>query len=231
MIYFLNRIDSIAPLLTLLFFIPIYLKFNKVNRIKYRPILFFLLVQLICNVTATLIEVTYTPLLKNHFFLSNNYWVHWLNTVFSFFIIIYILSKTTKVISSITSKIISISFLIFAIIAIILGDGISLFNSYSAGLSSLIIISLCLLFFYQVLKGNNKNNDESPNTPLFWSISGIFTYYFGSFFIFLTYQYLINNFNSGFSLLWRFHNILLLICCLYIIYGFYGKVIRRNINH
>ena len=223
MLEILNRLDTIAPLLALLLILPTYLKFVKSAKVKLKPIVIFIAVQAVLNLSASAIEFFYDDKNKNHILLSNNYWIHWINTIISFIIVIYLLSYIIHVISNKAGNIIIILFLLFVTVSALLGDGISSFNSYSAGISSLVIISLCLLFFYQILKGSNIKNTETPDTPLFWCISGIFTYYFGAFFIFLTYQYLISNFSSGFSLLWRFHNVLLLICCIYIVCGFLWK--------
>ena len=223
MLEILNRLDTIAPLLALLLILPAYSKSHKSAKAKLKPILIFILVQAVLNLSASAIEFFYDEKYKNHILLSNNYWIHWLNTIISFVIVVYILSFIIHVISNKAGTLINVLFLLFVIVMAFLGDGTRSFNSYSAGISSLVIISLCLLFFYQILKGSNNKNTESPDTPLFWCISGIFTYYFGAFFIFLTYQYLISSFSSGFSLLWRFHNVLLLICCIYIVCGFLWK--------
>ncbi|TXH20680.1 MAG: hypothetical protein E6Q95_05260 [Chitinophagaceae bacterium] len=217
----LIRLDSIAPFITLLLLLPKYMKYEKSVQRKLRFIILFLIIQFVLNFGATLVEVFIVNF--DIVLMSNNYILHALNTILSFIVIIILLSHILQVISKKAGNILMVVFLILFIVSAILGDGIHSFNSYSAAFASLTIIFLCFLFFYQVLKGTNKKNTETPDTPLFWCVSGIFTYYFGSFFIFLTYQYLISSSYRGLSFLWSLHNILLLICCLYMIWGIIWK--------
>jgi len=65
-------------------------------------------------------------------------------------------------------------------------------------------------------------------SSLFWVIIGVFTYYTGSFFIFISYKYLIVQEASVIGILWRFHNVLLTIFCFYTIYGLACKKYQRT---
>ncbi|MEN9684830.1 MAG: hypothetical protein RLZZ28_616 [Bacteroidota bacterium] len=106
------------------------------------------------------------------------------------------------------------------------GDGISSYDSFLSTLGSIIITAYCLSFFYwRLVKETTKTG--LTESSLFWIIIGIFTYFTGSFLIFISYKYLIVQDPSVVGILWRFHNLLLTIFCIYTIYGLTWKDFRK----
>ncbi|MFT3903237.1 MAG: hypothetical protein QM727_08685 [Niabella sp.] len=208
-IQILNKLDTIAPLSAMLFFL---LKRKQMTRELFLVFL-FCLVQFLCNLTATILDILR----------MTNYWVYKINTIFTFIIIFQLFTKYLFHIKA-RSRIFYI--LVYLTISSLLlwynGDGITQFNSISAALSSLIIVGLCLYFFYIKLI-YSAEEVSVPETSVFWCVVGLFTYYAGSFFIFISYTYLTNSSASSVVVLWRFQNILLLICCGYISYGILCK--------
>jgi hypothetical protein len=113
------------------------------------------------------------------------------------------------------------------VISIASGDGIASYNSSLSALGSFIVTAYCLNFFYWRLV-----RDERPagltSSALFWIVIGIFTYYTGSFFIFISYKYLIVQESKVIGILWRFHNLLLTLFCAYTIYGITCKNYQKT---
>lgn len=199
-----NTLDIVAPLLAILLFLK---KPQKINR-ELTVIFIFCVVQLICNSVAYYMA---------HFKITN-YWVYKINTVASFFFILYLFVKFLIPLNKKTILSIILVFLTFSLIAFLKGDGASSYNSISSAMASLIIVALSLYFFYSKLI-HSSPEVSIPSTTVFWCVIGIFTYYAGAFFIFISYKYLIAADVGSIFILWRFHNLLLLICCAYISYG------------
>lgn len=178
--------------------------------------LLFCFVQFICNLTASYIDVVldYT-----------NYWVYKLNTILSLIFILFLFGKYLVPDIKKVSNLVILTLVIVNVITIYYGDGITYYNSYSAALNSIVIVGYCLFYFYTRLI-MPMPEESVPSTSIFWCVVGIFTYYTGAFFIFITYKYFIDTDAATISTLWRFHNFLLLICCLYISYGVLCKSYR-----
>lgn len=200
----LNTLDIIAPLIAIFFFLRRPYKITRELKIVFA----FCVVQLLCNLTATFLD----------YFMITNYWVYKINTVASFLVILLLFSKYLISIKKKITIIIAFIFVLISTALLIKGDGISSYNSINAALASLIVVGLCLYFFYDKLI-NTSAEVSIPSTSVFWCVVGIFTYYAGAFFIFISYKYLIETDSATIATLWRFHNILLLICFLYISYG------------
>ena len=92
------------------------------------------------------------------------------------------------------------------------------FTSQSYGFIALIINAYSVMFYYQKLR--NQVIEHITSTRSFWFISGLFIYYSGSFFIFLTYKVFTITANQHFSILWSVHNIILFIMCILMSKGF-----------
>lgn len=212
----LNILDSIGPVVaTLLLFI----NRKKLSREMY-PILIFCIIQLCCNTIATIIEKVFD---------GNNYWVYKINATTSFLCLSYLFLKKLFQISNIAFSLFLFVYAVINMLLLFQGDGISQFNSTSAAIESLAIVSFCLYFFYARLI-NTSEEISIPETSIFWCIVGIFTYYAGAFFIFISYKYLIHSDSATVGILWRFHNILLFICCAYISYGVLCKNYRTILS-
>lgn len=168
----------------------------------------FVCIQFLANLTATVLEQ-----LK-----ISNYAVYAVNITMSFVVLSYMFYR---VIDSKIHRFIAVACVLFiaaAIISVANGDGIYSYNSLLSAMGSLLITFYCLVFFYLKLVSDNSRSGLT-NSAFFWIIIGIFTYYTGSFFIFISYKYLIAEKAGVIGILWRFHNLLLAIFCFYTIYG------------
>lgn len=200
----LNYIDIGAPFVALLFFIK---PFKRLS-VELLCIFAFVFVQFSTNLAATVLEQLQV----------SNYPVYAVNMIMSFIILSYLFYR---VIDNKIHKFIAVACVVFTICAIVSvanGDGIRTYNSLLSAVGSFLIISYCLVFFYRKLVSDTKLSGLT-NSAFFWIIIGIFTYYTGSFFIFISYKYLISQEDSVIGILWRFHNLLLAIFCFYTIYG------------
>jgi len=211
----LNTVDVLGPLIACICF---WLLKQKIS-FELELVKWFCLVQLVCNGTAFLFDVLQLK----------NYWIYELNMLVSFAILLWLFSKYLIDISKNKAK------LIGAFVYLCIGTTYyfygwdNSFNSYGMALTSVITVGFCLYFFYSRLI-NSSEELSIPDTSIFWCVVGIFTYFAGSFFIFISYKYLIDSDSSTVSTLWRFHNILLLICCLYISYGIICKNYRTILS-
>lgn len=97
------------------------------------------------------------------------------------------------------------------------------FDSVSFGLISLLITLLSLYYYASQLSGQPREN--ILNVSDFWYVNGIFTYYASNFFIFLTFNTLISKQYADLAIIWRVHNIVFLVMC---IYFFIGLQCRRS---
>ncbi|WP_460937705.1 hypothetical protein [Spirosoma humi] len=91
------------------------------------------------------------------------------------------------------------------------------FNSISFGGVSLLITIACLFYYGQQLAGQPKENILTVRN--FWYVNGIFTYYTSNFFIFLTYNSLISRNYANIGIVWKIHNVVFLVMCVYFFIG------------
>ena len=201
----LNYIDVGAPLITLFFFIK---PFKRLSR-ELLYIFAFVCIQLVCNLAASALEII---------FHTTNYPVYAANIVLSFLVLSMMFYNVFN--QNIQRLIIMASVLFAActVFSIGRGDGIHSYNSIVSALAGFIITAYWLIFFYWKLVSDKRMTGLTDST-FFWVIIGLFTYYTGSFFIFISYNYLIEKGEGVIGILWRFHNLLLAVFCFYTIYG------------
>ena len=199
----LNYIDIGAPLIALLFFIKPFKRLSK----ELLYIFVFVCVQFGTNLLATMLEQLRIP----------NYTLYAVNIILSFIILSFLFYRVIDTMHKFIAGA-AILFTIIAISSVANGDGIDTYNSVLAAVASFLITCYCLIFFYKKLVSNNTRSGLTESS-LFWIIIGVFTYYTGSFFIFISYKYLMVQEANVIGILWRFHNVLLAIFCIYTIYG------------
>ncbi len=181
-------------------------------------IFWFVLIQFVTNLSAILVE---------KIFVLPNYTVYVINIVLSFAILSALFYKMDN---SALKKLIppaSLLFIICGVVSLCNGEGLYTYNSVISAMASFLITAYCLIFFYWKLVKDTKLSGLT-NSALFWIIIGLFTYYTGSFFIFISYKYLIVQESGLIGILWRFHNVLLTIFCIYTIYGLTCKDYQRT---
>lgn len=200
----LTRLDIIGPALVVFAYVASSRKKTPVLNM----VLVFCLVHFICNAYATYIDIID----------GQNYWVYKLNTIATLLIVMMLFSHYLLSFDKQKKWLLAISFLLIILLPAFSGEGITSYNSYSSALSSIMVVALCLYYFY--IKLLQSSPEESvPSTAIFWCVIGLFVYYAGSFFVFISYKYLIETDSGSVAALWKFHNLLLFIACISISYG------------
>lgn len=198
----LKYLDFIAPFFALIFFL-LNRELLKEKTIRY--MFLFLIVQLVFNG----ISIGISMLGKN----GNSHIYFHLNCLFSFYLILSYFEE----INILTKKL--LLFLLFFTVYVgylIIDDGFFRFNSIGFSLASMIIIILCFKYYHFLLQ--NPQLDSFFNSHVFWITTGLFTYYVCNFIIFITFGYMTKiALHAGY--LWRFHNVVLFILCIYLIKG------------
>lgn len=102
----------------------------------------------------------------------------------------------------------------------------NVFNSHSFSYTGLIIVLYSLLFFYN--KITHPSLTKITKEPVFWFVTGFFIYYSATFMIFVSYSVLTEEQKIDVNLLWRLHNIIFLIMCIYISVGYLCNTSRKT---
>lgn len=100
---------------------------------------------------------------------------------------------------------------------------IATFDSSSFGLVSLLVTLYCLLYYAKQLSEQPRENILTVRN--FWYVNGLFTYYTSNFFIFLTYNTLTRMNAANIGVIWRVHNVVFLIMCVYFFIGLRCKTL------
>lgn len=121
----------------------------------------------------------------------NNEWTYHLYAVITFIITsFYFASIAGKQYVKHLNGIITVLFIFFSIVNILLWQGLKDFNSNGFGIMSILFIIYSIFFYYQQLKETeNLFIEKSPN---FWIVTGIFFYYTGDLFLFFVYNHIID---------------------------------------
>ncbi|GAB3491627.1 hypothetical protein GCM10027341_04860 [Spirosoma knui] len=91
------------------------------------------------------------------------------------------------------------------------------FDSSSFGLVSLLMTLYCIVYYTKQLSQQPTENILTVRN--FWYVNGLFTYYTSNFFIFLTYNALTKMNVANIVVIWRVHNVVFLIMCVYFFVG------------
>ena len=177
----------------------------------------FLVLQLCCNALASVMGLMKVA----------NYNVYTINSILSFLVLnylFYVLFRDINIKPAMITGIIIFSTV--TILSLLNGQELQTFSSNITATGSFIIVALCLYYFYTKFAYGIPGQPVTAHA-IFWAIAGIFTYYTGSFFIFISYKYLIESHNRIIGTIWRFHNVLLMVCCGYITYGILWKGYRK----
>ncbi|QHT66114.1 hypothetical protein GXP67_05235 [Rhodocytophaga rosea] len=213
MLQITKYLDILSPLILLLF---VLYRGNIAFRRDY--IFWFILFQTFING----ISIIYDKVL-----LKDNLFLYHINCAFSFLILtIYFRSifKIRKI--RVFVSIISTLFFVFFVINLYFWENLQTFNSNSFGIASLIIITYCLLFYTEELL--SLHTIHITASAHFWYVTGLLTYYAGSFIIFITYRYFIQNHIRFTGLLWQTHNVIFLLLCLYLYRGLICKPLQEK---
>jgi len=88
-------------------------------------------------------------------------------------------------------------------------EGTDIYNSHSAALTNLILISYCV--YYYKLQLQTLQTFFVEKQPSFWIVSGIFLYSAGNFFLFTMYNSLTSNYPNFALYSWYINDIIILV--------------------
>jgi hypothetical protein len=196
-----KALDAISSLLLLVF----ALRGNR-SGMGRDYMIWFIAAQALLNSTAYVMD---------QILMKNNLPLYHLNCLVSFLILsayfstILHFSRGRFMLSVATAL-----YLVFFFINLMLWESIWSFNSNSFSIASFILITYCFLFYLEkLIHPATTNIAESRD---FWYVTGIFTYYAGSFAILGTYRVFTQLNVQNLGVLWQAHNIIFLILCLYL---------------
>ena len=204
----IDYFDTVPPLVLLL----------VVSTMKRRPgrdyVVYYLCCQLFFNGYANLLNE-----LNKH-----NLYAYTLNFSWSYFILTLYFAKiyTSRMLRQVILGSVAI-YQLNSIDNIQLSSALVTFNSVSFGTVSLLITLSCLFYYAQQLSGQPTENILKVRD--FWYVNGIFTYYTSNFFIFLTYNSLVNQHHANIGVIWKIHNIVFLIMCIYFYIGMRCRIL------
>lgn len=179
-------------------FIPLCLALAHKKRIpdELIPIYWILIVSLTCDVIS--ISLLKYAISINTLLIGNIY----LFAQFSLLVWIFVKQLQSKKVINI----VYIFFIFFYVINISFFQGPWIFNSISNVLASLILIALCLYYFYRLLYDMPTVHIHS--LPMLWISFAVLTYYAGNFFLFLVSNYLVEGARESHRIIWILHNLL-----------------------
>ena len=205
----LVNLDWVSPLL-LLSFVLVW------GGVAWRRdyVFWFVVAQLIFNGAARALEV---------FFDADNLYLYHLNCAVSMLLLSSYFTQSLPIKRNrqvMTG--IYLLFLLFFGLNLALWEGpTASFNSNTFGLASFILVTYCFLFYREnLLRPASPYISRARN---FWYVTGIFTYYASSSFIFISYRHLTQSNTPNLGFVWQIHNVLLLIMCVYILIGILCK--------
>ncbi|WP_271782565.1 hypothetical protein [Aquimarina algiphila] len=155
-------------------------------------------------------------------FISNILWYKQINnlpvyhfyTVIEFLLIINVYRfELSKVFSKLFFIIISIGFVIFAIINTLFFQNLTTFNSNVTTLLGLIVIFFALSYFYALLKEVKYRTLES--NPMFWINSGFLIYFSSNLILFYMNNTLFKGVTEASLILWGLHAIVNIVLTIF----------------
>src|SRR5690348_5963558 len=162
--------------------LPILLCFYKRFRVPAEIRIIFWLA-LICGLINFIANLKAQRIFGNN---HNNLWMYHVYAVISFiltteyFISISHTPKFKRIV-----RVITLLFVIFSVINVLLWQGLNDFDSNGFTIASFVFIIYSILFYYDQLKETGILFIEKMTN--FWIVTGIFFYYTGCFFLFLVY--------------------------------------------
>jgi len=102
-----------------------------------------------------------------------------------------------------------IPFMLFGVIDLFLIQGFLNFNSYTTSLAAVCFIVISLAYFYFLIQ--ELPTESITRLPMFWINTANLIYYSGTFFLYLSFDYLVNVLKDNTIGTWLVHNFLGLI--------------------
>jgi hypothetical protein len=202
----IDYFDTVPPLLLLILAITLMV------RPKRDYVFYYICCQFIFNGYANLLNEL----------LRDNLFVYSLNFSWSYFILsLYFIDIYN---SPVLTRLILFIVVLFQVDSLFNIEQVTseiTFNSISFGIISLLITFYCLLYYTKQLSTQPKENILHVRD--FWYVNGIFTYYASNFFIFLTFNTLVNRHYTNIGIIWKIHNVVFLVMCIYFFVGLQCK--------
>ncbi len=181
-------------------------------KVEYSHLFYYVLMQAILNFTASIIV--------DVFFKTNNIWLYQLNCFLSFVILFSFFKKFIFFrVSNLAINIFAAVFMCFLAI-IIFFESQNAFNSLSYTTVSIAITFLCLNYYWFLI--SKMPTESILKNPFFFIVTGLLIYYSSNILVFASYRFLTIEHvqTKSFWILWKFHNFMLTLMCIFILKGF-----------
>lgn len=197
--YLLIHLDALATLIPIFFLF----KYKNTGLLKELLALFLYLIFQFVLLSAADILSDYQ---------KENYFLFHINLPLSFLALLFFFKQHGKEVfySSFLFRV-GIFLTLFFVLDSFLFEHFNIFNSLSYSLGSLYILVICMNYFWMQVKSGNTS--DILRQASFWIMSGLFIYYCSSFIVFCSYKFFIESNNQLAGIVWRFHNIMMLIMC------------------
>lgn len=205
-------LDIVAPLAALAF----ALFKREVWLREYFYIVLFLMVEVLLNGWGKFLMVYFPK--------ASNIYVYKINCIASFVILsLFFSAKWKPSINKNQLTILRATTLLVAValLFIVRKEETTLFNSSSYSLVSLVLCTYCIIYYMSKLE--KPDTEKITTLRSFWFITGIFTYYAGCFFIFVSYRVLTINEKMDAPAVWMVHNMVFALMCALFLIGFRCK--------
>lgn len=202
----IDNLDSISPLIVLLY----VLSFRKLRGDNIF-VFYYVLMQFLLNLFSSIksfINPTY-----------NNIWIYQLNALLSLIILTIFFQKTNPYAKNVYAKAMNLLFIIL-VCSIICYEKQDAFNSISYSSVSIIITFFCLYYYWYLMK--ETPTQSLRQNPIFFFVTGLLIYYSTNILTFATYHTLTidNVATNSIAILWKFHNFMLTVLCIFLLKGF-----------
>lgn len=208
----LKYLDIAAPFIALSF-----VSFKKEMWLgEHFFIVLYLMTQLLLNIWCKVIMLADYE--------GGNIYVYKINCIVSFVILsLYFYAKWKHHLTKQKLQLYLLFTLLMSIVLtfIVLREVEKSFNSTSFSLESLIICTYCISYYLAKLK--NPYTEKITEHRTFWFVTGLFTYHAGCFFIFVSYNVLTFQLDTGVNILWLIHNLIFTFMCMLFLIGFRCK--------
>lgn len=159
--------------------VPYFFFAHRENRKKHLVIFLTLLCTSVTEVRAKQLQLLK---INNTFVVNTGYIIMGISLIFLFFYLILNQSKKPLYLWVVYITWIIINSIYFQTIT-------TTFQNYSWALASLMIIGMCLYFFYSIFSKNQFGNINLIAVPEFWIVSFLMFFYASSFLFFISYSF------------------------------------------
>lgn len=174
--------------------LSVALAHRKMLPAELKPLLLILVIAMLCDGLAFFL-VKYA---------INTHWIGNIYLISQFFLLVWMFREQLN--RKKWVNLILIFFVVFFLVNIIFFQGPLTFNSVSNVMACLILMPLCMYYFYRLL--NDLPTTDIHSLPMLWISFAVLIYYAGNFFLFLVSNYFIKGEEQSHRMLWNLHNLL-----------------------